>query len=265
MSNRPKPSESFARADPISQEPLPEVTANRIRSMIHDGSLRPGSRLPNELELAEAMGVSRGTIRSALHLLQQQGLIWRRQGVGTFVSEKPILENRLDINLGVSDVIESMGLKPGHKAMEIKLVPADELLAEQLRVPQDSSLVYVRRIRTADDRPVAASVDIFALEILQQGSRILELEALKQALAEHHSVYRVLERELNVIIDHGIAKLRPIKADTQLLKQLDLDIPVGSVMLYLEQLDYDRDQRPVLLSYEYHVSDFSTFTVYRRR
>lgn len=257
--------QAFPASEPISRESLPEVTAGRLRSMIHSGSLSPGYRLPNELELAEAMGVSRGTIRAALHLLQQQGLIWRRQGVGTFVSEKPLLVNRLDINSGVTDLIESMGLVPGCQDMEIKLTPADEYLAEQLRVPLGSPLVYIRRTRTASDKPVVASVDVFDLTIIQQGSHSLDLDALKKALEQKLSVYRVFEDELHITIDHGIAKIRPIKADVRLMKQLHLDLPAGSVMLYLEQLDFDRDQHPVLFSYEYHVSDFSTFTIFRRR
>jgi GntR family transcriptional regulator len=259
------PAQAFPASEPITRESLPEVTAVRLRSMIHEGKLSPGSRLPNELELAEAMGVSRGTIRAALHLLQQQGLIWRRQGVGTFISEKPLLENRLDINSGVTDLIESMGLVPGCQDMEIKIIPAEGHLAQQLRVPLDSSLVSIRRTRTANDKPVVASVDIFALAIIQQGPRSLDLDALEKALKQKLSIYRIFEDELHIIIDHGIAKIRPIKADARLIKQLKLDLPTGSVMLYVEQLDFDPDQRPVIFSYEYHVSDFCTFTVFRQR
>jgi GntR family transcriptional regulator len=265
MDERLTKAQVFPASEPISRESLPEVTAHRIRSMIHEGKLSPGSRLPNELELAEVMGVSRGTIRAALHLLQQQGLIWRRQGVGTFVSEKPILENRLDINSGVTGLIESMGLVPGCQDMEIKLIPAEEYLVQQLRVPLDSPLVYIRRTRTASDKPVVASVDIFALALMQQGPRFLDLDALKKVLEQKLSIYRVFEDELHIVIDHGIAKIRPIKADARLMKQLHLDLPAGSVMLYLEQLDFDPDHRPILFSHEYHVSDFCAFTVFRQR
>ena len=256
----------FAANGPIGHESLPEVTAGRITTMIKDGSLPPGSRLPNELELAEAMGVSRGTMRAAFHLLQQQGRVWRRQGVGTFVSQKPILENRLDINSGVTALIKSIGMVPGCRDIEIKHIAANDFSAEPLRVPRDSILVYIRRTRTADGKPLVASVDLFPAELLQRSSQPLDVDDLKQVLEEKTSIYRLFEEELYIPIDHGIAKLRPIKADAHLLKKLRMekDVPVGSVMLYMEQVDFDRYQRPVLLSYEYHVSDSSTFTVYRR-
>lgn len=232
--------------------------------MVGEGRLSPGSRLPNELELAEMMGISRGTLRAALHLLQQQGLVWRRQGIGTFVSEKPILENRLDINGGVTELIQSKGLTPGCRDIKIDVIAADDYLAQQLDVPVASPLVDIRRTRTAEGKPVVASVDVFLLSLLQRSPRPLGLDALKTALEQKSSIYRVFADELHIGIDHGIAKLRPIKADVHLLKQLHLDLPPGSVMLYLEQLDFDRDQRPVLLSYEYHVADFCSFTVFRR-
>lgn len=261
--NRSAVSQAFAVREPGSRGSLPEIAANRIRSMISEGRLPPASRLPNELELAAAMGVSRGTIRAGLHLLQQQGLVWRRQGVGTFVSDKPILENRLDINSGVTDLIRSTGLAPGCRDLDIKIVPADEYVAQQLRVPLDNSVVHIQRTRTANDKPVVASIDMFPLALMQHGPRPLDLDALKGALGEKRSIYRILQDDLHVIVHHGIAKIRPIKADAQLLRRLNLDLPRGSVMLYLEQVDFDRDQHPVLLSYEYHLADGTTFTVYR--
>jgi GntR family transcriptional regulator len=256
--------EVFSGNRRISQETLPEVTANRIRAMIYSGELPPRSRLPSEPEIAHAIGVSRGTLRAALNLLKHQGLVWQRQGVGTFVSDRPLLENRLDINLGLTELIESKGLVPGSRHTEIKVVPADEHIAKLLQLAVETPLVFIRRIRTADERPVAASVDILDESNLKRGPLPLSVHEFEAALTSMHSLYRVLDEKLHIRLDHAIAKLRPIKVDSQLVKQLRIGVPSGSVMLYLEQIDYDRDRKPVVLSYEYHVADFSTFTIYRR-
>jgi GntR family transcriptional regulator len=247
------------------QESLPEITANRIREMIYNHKLRPGARLPNELELSEAMGVSRGTLRTALNILQEQGLIWRRQGIGSFISEQPILEQRLDINNGVTELIVSMGLTPGTKVLEIKLTPADDYQAERLNIPLGNTLVFIRRIRTANGRPVVASVDIFPSDILQQSARHLELDDLKTLLEQRLSIYKIFESEFGLTVDYGISRIKPVKMNTLQLKQIGLDLPAGSVMLFLEQVDYDRDRRPFYLSLEYHAADFCTFTIFRRR
>jgi len=247
------------------QDSLPEITANRIRQMIYDRKLLPGARLPNEVELAEAMGVSRGTMRTALNILQEQGLIWRRQGIGSFVSEQPVLEQRLDINSGVTELIVSMGLTPGTKVLEIKIVPAEEQHAEKLNLPLGGPLVFIRRIRTANGRPVVASIDIFAYDILLQSDRHLDLDALKALLEKRLSIYRIFESEFNLTVDYGISHIKPVKLDAAQMKQIGLDLPADSVMLYLEQVDYDRNRRPFYLSLEYHVADFCTFTIFRRR
>jgi GntR family transcriptional regulator len=233
--------------------------------MIHDRKLVPGARLPNEVELAEAMGVSRGTMRTALNILQEQGLIWRRQGIGSFVSEQPVLEQRLDINSGVTELIVSMGLTPGTKVLEIKLTPADERQAEQLNIPPGSPIVFIRRIRTANGRPVVASIDIFPQSILTQSTRHLDLEALKILLEQRHSIYRIFESEFDLTVDYGISRLRPVKVNATQMRQIGLDLPADSVMLFLEQVDYDRNRRPFYLSCEYHVADFCAFTIFRRR
>jgi len=244
---------------------LPESIANRVRTMIRDGNLPPGSRLPNEHELAVALGVSRGTLRASLSLLEAQGWIWRRQGIGSFVSEKPILRNRLDINTGVTDVIRSMGLKPGSKLLEVKEVRADDEVAQHLQCPEQTALVYIKRHRTADSRTVVVSIDMFLADLLQRGRTPMRLEELRGSLERLSSLYRVFEEELDTTIDHGVATLRPLQVDAALLKETGLKLAVGSTVLYLEQVDYDRNQRPIIFSLEYHVPDFCEFTVFRRR
>jgi len=139
------------------------------------------------------------------------------------------------------------------------------LSANRLQVDESTPLVRIRRIRTADERPVVASLDSFPQTLLYQGMRKMELEDLRRVLCEKISLYQVFEEDLHQTIDYGITRLRPIAADAQLIKQFALDIPKGSVMLYMEQLDFDRNRQPILFSHEYHLAEHTTFTIYRRR
>ncbi|RCK72379.1 MAG: Transcriptional regulator, GntR family [Anaerolineae bacterium] len=257
--------ELFNQSFPPYQDNLVILTANRIREMIESRAIPPGSRLPNELELAEAMGVSRGTVRAALSLLQQQGLLWRRQGIGTFVSETPLLENRLDLNFSYTALIESLGHRPGCRLLDCHTGSAESDFASRLEVEPGTAVVFIRRVRTADDQPVVASLDIFRASLLNQGNAQLNLEDLKDLLCQKISLYRIFEEDLHQPIDYGITHLRPIVADAQLIRQFELEISKGSPMLYMEQLDYSRNREPLLLSYEYHLAEYSTFTIFRRR
>ncbi|MBN1536799.1 MAG: GntR family transcriptional regulator [Anaerolineales bacterium] len=266
MSHNPQNSlDVFNLEDSRPPDSLFELTANRIRTMIKTGKLAPGTQLPNEIELAGAMKVSRGTIRAALGLLQQQGLIWRRQGIGSFVSEIPILENRLDINMGVTNLVYAMGRTPGTKKLKVKEITADENQSQLLNLSVGDPLVFVNRIRTADQKVVIASIDLFTKAILNKSSPPVSLEELRQYLSKEHSLYKVLETRFNMTVDYGIAHLRPMKINSAGLKQVGFDIAVESVVLYLEQIDYDRNRDPIILSMEYHLAEFCDFTVYRCR
>ncbi len=70
--------------------PLYSQIAERLTDRIKTGKLTPGARLPSERELSESLGVNRMTLRQALHLLETQGLLVRRQGAGTYVAEPVI-------------------------------------------------------------------------------------------------------------------------------------------------------------------------------
>ena len=68
---------------------LTEVAQQELRQAITGGTFRPGSQLPTEAELCEMLGVSRTVVREALRVLEDDGLVARRHGVGTFVRNHP--------------------------------------------------------------------------------------------------------------------------------------------------------------------------------
>ena len=72
--------------EPIGHESLSDAVVEQIESMIVDGILKEGRRLPSERELAMMMGVSRPKIREALHILEQRGLVTVRHGEGAFIA-----------------------------------------------------------------------------------------------------------------------------------------------------------------------------------
>lgn len=73
--------------EPIKKQRIPEQIAERIRQMIVEGTLRPGEPLPAERDLAQRFGVSRGSVRDAVRMLELIGLLDTRHGEGTFVQE----------------------------------------------------------------------------------------------------------------------------------------------------------------------------------
>jgi len=245
------------------KQPLSRVIGNRLRSLLQQGILEPGSQLPPEPEMANALGVSRMTLRAALNLLEREGTIIRRQGVGTFLTAQLLLPNRLDLNLGVTENIESMGMEPGICDVAVEVISADEQWAGHLDVPVGTQLVDVHRTLTANSKPVVATHDLFPLRFLEQAKDGLTVEEFSDLLQQELSLYGIFERRFGLVVDNGIARVRPQAADACLAQQLG--VAQSSALMYIEQIDYDQDGQPLLVSIEYHVPDVYEFTVYRKR
>ncbi|MDQ2690513.1 MAG: GntR family transcriptional regulator, partial [Chloroflexota bacterium] len=103
---------------------LTEIALQELRQAIVGGTFRPGSQLPTEAELCGMLGVSRTVVREALRVLEDDGFVVRRHGVGTFVRNQPILKN-LNVNFGITEMIESAGLKAGTSHLAIQNETAD--------------------------------------------------------------------------------------------------------------------------------------------
>jgi len=230
--------------------------------MIISGALKPGTRLTNEPELAKSLNVSRSTLRAALGRLTSQGLVVRKRGIGTFVADEPLVTNNLSINFGVTQIIKSIGAKPGTAEVCLNVEKAGERIVERLELEPASPVVVIERVRTADDRPVVLSFDIIPQSLLDTLRQRLSLDEIKQFLIKRQSLYALLMRQLGLEIDHGIARLHPIVAERWVAEKLQ--VPVGSGLLYVEQVDYGPYGRPVMLSDGYHVTNTFTFTVYRQ-
>jgi GntR family transcriptional regulator len=88
--------------------------------------MKSGDRLPSETELSEQLGVSRLTLREAINTLKHEGLVYSVQGKGTFVAcNIEQISDTLNNNLGITEMIEASGYRPGVGNFEKKLVKAD--------------------------------------------------------------------------------------------------------------------------------------------
>lgn len=240
-----------ARAE---KKTLTEIAEQELRQAIARGTFQPGTRLPTEAELCQMLGVSRTVVREALRVLEEDGLVTRRHGVGTFVRDHPILKN-LNFNFGITEMIESAGLTSGTSHLAIQSETADQETAEQLRVALGTPLVTVERVRTADGRPVVYSLDTLPESVLQRAE-------FDPQLLRTQSIYDILQTSLGKVIEYGIARLLPVNAPDSVAEKLAL--PRGALTLYIAQTDYSPDDEPLIYSREYHLPDAFDFIVWRR-
>ncbi|HEX6269793.1 MAG TPA: GntR family transcriptional regulator [Anaerolineales bacterium] len=241
---------------------LPRLAVEQLRAMIHSGELPAGSQLPSEPELAKALNISRSTLRAALSYLENEGTVLRRRGVGTFVADRGSLYNNLNINWGVTQIIQATGAVPGTSEVQFDVQPASRRIEEHLKIPLGTPIIIIERVRTADKKPVSISVDHLAVSRLATTATVDEsIERFRSFLETHQSIYEYFEQELNLAISHATAWVRPMVADTNMARSLD--VPLHSPILYLEQIDYDPAGNPLLLTDEYFAGDSFTFSVHR--
>lgn len=234
---------------------LTQVATQTLRDAIEQGVYAPGSQLPPELQLVQMLGVSRTVVREALRFLQEDGLIARRQGQGTFVRKNPILQN-LNANFGTTEMICSAGMRSGTPYLGIRKIEATPELADALALGVGAPVTVIERVRSADDKPVVYSLDYISKELLR------DIDLTSNWQAQDVSLYNFLQGTLGLVIEYGLTRILPVLAPAHAAKMLN--VAENSALLCLLQTDYDPHEVPVVHSCEYHLPDAFDFIVIRR-
>ena len=124
-------------------------------------TLRPGQRLPSDSDLCAEFGVSRMTARHAMAQLAEEGLVRRDPGRGTFVAEPPT-HRRANLLMTFSHEMRRQGRVPSSRIVTRAVRPPTPAEREDLAVPTDGRVVELRRVRLADDVPVAVETAVLA-------------------------------------------------------------------------------------------------------
>ena len=226
--------------------------AAELRARILAGEWRPGDRLPSEPELARRRTVSRSSMRAAITVLEEDGLVSRKHGSGTYVTHRPAVANDLGRNLSVTSLIKTTGMQPGTVDLTSGAVPAPPAVAAALDVAEGELVSVLRRVRTADGRRVVDVTDWCRTDHLAPE----ELPDLPAG-----SIYAALA-ERGLAVAHGVAQLTPQNADGELANRLD--VPRGTLLLTIDQVDRTADGVAVLVAREHHLVDAFNFRLLRR-
>ncbi len=155
------------RAD---QRPLYVQASEAYRDLLRSGKYAPGDRLPSEVELAQRWGISRPTLREALRLLEEEGKIVRRHGVGTFVAgaEEPVLETGLEVLESIERIAERNGLSTQMEDLIVGARTASTSESCGLGLAWPADVVEVSRVIAAQGQRVAFLTDVVPQEYLRQ-------------------------------------------------------------------------------------------------
>ena len=231
------------RSGPI---PLYFQIAQRIEKAIMGGDLPAGSRLENEVALGERLGLSRPTIRRAIQELVDKGLLVRRRGIGTQVVHGQVTR-RVELTSLFDDLANS-SQKPSTQLLVLEEMPADANIAERLAVAEGDPTLHLRRVRLADDVPVAVLENWLPAEFLDVTSDELTVYGLYQVLRARGVTMRVAKQRIGAR-----------KATTDEARLLEIDR--SSALLTMDRTAYDNSGRAVEFGHHCYRPDLYSFEV----
>jgi DNA-binding GntR family transcriptional regulator len=188
------PVELFMDIDRASPVPLYFQISSRIEQAIGDGSLKPGTRLENEIALADRLGLSRPTVRRAIQELVAKGLLVRRRGLGTQVVQRP-LTRKVELT-SLFDDLEIGSRRPTTHLLSRAVVDADERISEVLSVPPGVPVLHIRRLRLADGVPLAILENFLASEFTDLSEEDFRIRGLYQLFRSRGTVISVARQRI---------------------------------------------------------------------
>jgi GntR family transcriptional regulator len=217
-------------------------------------STPPGERLPAEPDLAKQLGVSRATLREAMRAFEGQGIIRRRQGVGTFVvGQPPVFESGLEVLESIESLAHRIGLAVSMGDVHIETICATAELATALGVEAEVELIQIRRVILTDARPVAYLIDTVPEDVLTS-------EDLKQGFTG--SVLDLLLRRGVPKLVRSVAEIRAVAASAEIARSLE--IQRGDVLLEFIARLYSVEERVVDYSMSCFLPGYFRFELVRR-
>ena len=236
----------------MSVQSRSEKLHNKLNVIISDAN--PGQRLPSEPALAEEFGVSRATLREAMRTFETQGLLRRRQGVGTFVVRPTqVIESGLEVLESIERLSDRIGLPVSMGEFQMENCSADDNVAEKLAIEEGSSVQRISRVIVADERPVAFLVDTLRAGLLAPD----EIGANFTG-----SVLDLLLKRGVPVLEHSRCEINAVAATSEVARALA--IQRGDSVLRFESLLYSIEGNPVDYSFSYFLPGYFKFHVVRR-
>lgn len=224
----------------------------RIKEDIKNGIYTEKEKLPSEFELSKKLGVSRATLREALRILEEEHVIIRRHGVGTFVHSKPLFLSGIEQLNSVTKMIEQANMAPGTIFLSSQVLMPSEDDTKRFHLAEGQELFYFERVRTANGQPIVYCIDKIPMDILPTSFS-----------HQQESMFDLLEKNSGSVISYAVTDIEPIGYHDTISPVLECD--PETALLLLKQTHYDQHDKPVLYSLNYFRADKFRFHVLRKR
>jgi DNA-binding GntR family transcriptional regulator len=231
------------KAGPI---PLYHQVASRIEAAIVDGRVAAGARIDNEIELGVRLGLSRPTIRRAIQGLVDKGLLVRRRGIGTQVVHGEVTR-KLELT-SLHEDLSSANRTPTTRVLSHAIGKADEIVADRLGIAIGSPVLHIRRLRLADEVPLAILENYLPGDFTDIDRETLESHGLYQLLSARGVDIRIAKQRIGA---------RSVSTDESKLLEIDR----RSAVLTMDRVAFDSSGRAVEYGHHAYRPDLYSFEV----
>lgn len=208
----------------------------RLKELIREeySSWDPGAPIPSEAELCQTHGVSRTTVRKAIDDLVNEGLLYRIQGKGTFVSATRVRERFVQFTAGFYEDLMARGIPLRTVVLSQAVIAGGKEIASRLRLALGDGVVKIRRLRFVNNHPVVLSDSFVPLHAFPG----IESEDLTDA-----SLYGTLREKYGATLARGTRYVSVVACNDE--QAASLHTPTGSPLLVISGVMYDLDARPI--------------------
>nr|WP_294873689.1 GntR family transcriptional regulator [uncultured Pedobacter sp.] len=231
--------------------PLHIQAEELLRKMIADPQFQNGKLLPNEIDLANQLAISRTTLRQALNKLVYEGLLIRKKGVGTKVADAMISSKSVNW-LSFSQEMKARGIPIKNFELHVSWIYPEEIVANFFNIKTDQKILKLERLRGKPEGPFVYFVSYFHPRTGLTGE-----EDFKRPL------YDILEADYNIISELSKEEISAKAADKFIASKLETE--PGSPILFRKRYVYDQADRPIEYNLGYYKADSFVYSVESRR
>jgi GntR family transcriptional regulator len=235
--------------DAAAPLPFHAQVRESLRARILDGVYPPEQQLPSEHDLTSLYEVSRITVRRALLDLENEGLVQRLQGRGTFVRRPQVTQDLARLQ-SFGEAMRPLGHETASRLLSVREIKPPQAVAQRLGVTMRSKVSEIRRVRYLNGTPVSLDVSYFPVTL---GRRLAGEDLASR------DIFLILEHDYGLPLGHADLVIGSRLADAALAELLC--VAPGSPVLHVDRLTTDPDGRPLACehlfnngdAYQYHL------------
>ena len=205
-----------------------------IERRINENEFRKGEFIPNELSLQNHYGVSRTTVRKAISMLIEEGVLVIARGKGTLVAPSK-LKHKISSLKSFTQLIQEQGFEPSISSIRVQKIKAPQNVTLKLELEENEEVFRIYRIRTIDKMPMTINESFIPCRLIPDFS--------EDRMRSEQSLYKILEDEFGIGIHATEDEITAVRAGNENAELLE--ITKNDPVLCINRVAYDKNNIPV--------------------